>query len=87
MKITDLFTPLLEECLNRNSAPGQNLGSDFAETLKKSHSEERLLPVLGTQGMGKSTLINALLGIYATNIYNHLFLGFPFSMSNINLST
>lgn len=62
MKITDLFTPLIEECLNRNSAPGQHLGSDFAETLKKSHSEERLLPVLGTQGMGKSTLINALLG-------------------------
>lgn len=52
----------LRECLNRNSPTGEKLGDTLADIITRVHQQnEIIVPVLGTQGMGKSTLINGLL--------------------------
>lgn len=58
----DFVTSELKECLNRNSRPGTELGNDLEKLFSTARKSEMLLPVVGTQGMGKSTLINAILG-------------------------
>lgn len=56
------FDNQLIECLNRYSSPIQPLGDNLKEVIKRSEAiKENLIPVLGMQGMGKSTLINGLL--------------------------
>lgn len=59
---SDFVTSELKECLNRNSRPGTELGKDLESLFSMVRKSEKLLPVVGTQGMGKSTLINAMLG-------------------------
>ena len=59
---SDFVTSELKECLNRNSRPGTELGKDLESLFSTVRKSEKLLPVVGTQGMGKSTLINAMLG-------------------------
>lgn len=56
------FTSELKECLNRNSKPGFAFGDMMEKLFSDQKSDEKLLPVVGTQGMGKSTLINAIIG-------------------------
>lgn len=52
----------LRECLNRNSPTGELLGDTLADIISRANRQtEIIIPVLGTQGMGKSTLINGLL--------------------------
>ena len=52
----------LIDCLNRNSPAGEKLGDALAAQQKHATNKSKVVvPVLGTQGMGKSTLINALL--------------------------
>lgn len=53
----------LIDCLNRYSLPGQQLGDSLREAVERasSSSENVVIPVLGMQGMGKSTIINGLL--------------------------
>lgn len=60
--IKNILTEELKDCLNRNSRPGVRLGDNLHQLLSAAKSDEKLLPVVGTQGMGKSTLINAILG-------------------------
>lgn len=56
------LTAELKDCLNRNSKPGLKFGDLLEQLFSEEKSNEKLLPVVGTQGMGKSTLINAILG-------------------------
>ena len=58
----NFVTSELKDCLNRNSRPGTELGNDLESLFSSVRKSEKLLPVVGTQGMGKSTLINAILG-------------------------
>lgn len=48
--------------LDKYSLPGQLVGTDLVSLMKKSDTKELIIPLLGMQGMGKSTLINAILG-------------------------
>ena len=49
------------DCLNRNSLPGEKFGDNLLTIIQRTDTDNVTIPVLGTQGMGKSTLINALL--------------------------
>lgn len=55
------INPILIDCLNRNSLPNEKLGNMLKAVVERSDVKDFTIPVLGTQGMGKSTLINALL--------------------------
>ena len=47
--------------LDKYSIGEQRIGTDLKEIYDKSKNRELIIPVLGMQGMGKSTLINAIL--------------------------
>ena len=61
MKIKELLDLHLIESLDEYSQPGVQSGSAIKEVISKIETSEMIIPVLGTQGMGKSTLINAIL--------------------------
>lgn len=54
--------PELLRLLEKYSPAGQNYAQLILEIENKSNSSDMIVPVLGTQGMGKSTMINAILG-------------------------
>ena len=61
MKISDIAN---EELINFINKYSENNNEEFSleKVIKNSKSKEIIVPVLGMQGMGKSTLINAILG-------------------------
>ena len=61
MKISDIAN---EELINFINKYSENNNDEFnlEKVIKNSKSKEIIVPVLGMQGMGKSTLINAILG-------------------------
>lgn len=61
MDLLKLLDERLVSVLDRYSLPGQHVGTDLLELIKNSDAKELIVPVLGMQGMGKSTLINAIL--------------------------
>ena len=44
-----------------NYSEGENLGDLFSKIIENRKNNEIIIPVLGLQGMGKSTLINSIL--------------------------
>ena len=54
--------PELLRLLEKYSPVGQNYAQLILEIEKKSSTSDMIVPILGTQGMGKSTMINAILG-------------------------
>lgn len=54
--------PELLRLLEKYSPAGQNYAQLILEIEKKSSTSDMIVPILGTQGMGKSTMINAILG-------------------------
>ena len=61
MELLHFLNDRLVAILDRYSLPGQHVGTDLAELISNSDTKELIIPVLGMQGMGKSTLINSLL--------------------------
>lgn len=61
MKPLDNYPELLR-LLEKYSPMGQNYAQLILEIEKKSSMSDMIVPILGTQGMGKSTMINAILG-------------------------
>lgn len=55
-------SPELLHLLEKYSPFGQNYAQLILEIENKSNTSDMIVPVLGTQGMGKSTMINAILG-------------------------
>lgn len=53
--------PELLRLLEKYSPIGQNYAELILDIEKKSQSSDLIVPILGTQGMGKSTMINAIL--------------------------
>lgn len=53
--------PQLLQLLEQYSPPGQNYAGLLLELEKKSSSSDMIIPILGKQGEGKSTIINAIL--------------------------
>lgn len=51
--------PELLRLLEKYSPAGQNYAQLILEIEKKSSTSDMIVPILGTQGMGKSTMINA----------------------------
>lgn len=54
--------PELLRLLEKYSPMGQNYAQLILEIEKKNSTSDMIVPILGTQGMGKSTMINAILG-------------------------
>ena len=54
--------PELMRLLEKYSPNGQNYAQLILEIENKSNTSDMIVPILGTQGMGKSTMINAILG-------------------------
>lgn len=61
MTLQQFVDDKLVEILDRYSVPGQEVGASLKEAVLRSDNKELIIPVLGMQGMGKSTLINAIL--------------------------
>ena len=61
MNYQEYFNEHLVSILDKYSLPGQHVGTDLVSLMKKSDTKELIIPLLGMQGMGKSTL-NAILG-------------------------
>ena len=61
MKIEQFFDQKLADFLDAYSDTKESLGSGILKSIKNSKRSELIIPVLGMQGMGKSTLINGLL--------------------------
>ena len=61
MTIQQFVDEKLVQILDKYSIPGQEVGSSLKEAIFRSDNKELIIPVLGMQGMGKSTLINAIL--------------------------
>jgi hypothetical protein len=61
MELMKFLDTKLVDCLDRYSSTQESVGSNLLKVLNKLENAEIIIPVLGTQGMGKSTLINGLL--------------------------
>lgn len=61
MTIQQFVNEELVKVLDKYSVPGQEVGTSLNEAVLRSDNKELIIPVLGMQGMGKSTLINAIL--------------------------
>lgn len=61
MKIKEFANSQLVNVLDKYSEEPNKIGSMLRQTITNSQNREMIVPVLGMQGMGKSTLINALL--------------------------
>lgn len=57
----ELIDNILEEKLNKYSPAEVSLGTNLKQAIENASKAEMIIPVVGTQGMGKSTLINAIL--------------------------
>lgn len=53
--------PELLRILEKYSPTGQNYAQLLLDIEKRSRSSDLIVPILGTQGAGKSTMINAVL--------------------------
>lgn len=56
-----LIDNVLETKLNKYSMAGVSLGTNLKLAIEKGENADMVIPVVGTQGMGKSTLINSIL--------------------------
>lgn len=61
MNIRKIFDQELADFLDRHSDTQESAGTNLLHVIKNSDNAEVIIPVLGMQGMGKSTLINGLL--------------------------
>lgn len=61
MDAIEIFNVKIEEILNRYSGD-QHAGTQIRAILGKSKDSEIIIPFLGMQGVGKSTLMNSVLG-------------------------
>lgn len=61
MKISYIFDKKLVAILDRYSDTKESVGTNLLHIINKMDNAEVIIPVLGMQGMGKSTLINGLL--------------------------
>lgn len=61
MKLINFFDKKLVDFLDRYSDTQESVGTNLLNVIKNSENSEVIIPVLGMQGMGKSTLINGLL--------------------------
>ena len=61
MKINEFVNDQLVDVLNKYSDEPNKVGSLLRQAINNSENKEMIVPVLGMQGLGKSTLINALL--------------------------
>ncbi len=61
MKIEQIFDQKLADILDKYSDVKESVGSNLLKSIKNAKDAEIIIPVLGMQGMGKSTLINGLL--------------------------
>lgn len=62
MNIEELFDKRIIACLDSYSEPKGPIGTNLHKSILHAKGADMIVPVLGMQGMGKSTLINALLG-------------------------
>lgn len=62
MRITDMDKQLYKLLDKYSDAPDSPRGKALEKIIASSENAEMIIPVLGMQGMGKSTLINAVLG-------------------------
>lgn len=61
MKINEFVNDQLVDVLNKYSEEPNKVGTVLCQAINNSENKEMIVPVLGMQGLGKSTLINALL--------------------------
>lgn len=61
MKLSKLFDQKLVDFLDRYSDTQESVGTNLLRIIKNMDNAEVIIPILGMQGMGKSTLINGLL--------------------------
>jgi len=61
MDLHKVFDQRLVDFLDRYSDTRESVGTNIQRVIKNSENAEVIIPVLGMQGMGKSTLINGLL--------------------------
>lgn len=61
MKLSKILDKKLVDFLDRYSDTQESVGTNLLHIIKNMDNAEVIIPVLGMQGMGKSTLINGLL--------------------------